>query len=78
MNELDHELLIFDRPTRLRVGDDWTVYPHSALYDIPTEVAEELLTLLSDDPVSAGLRALLGQLRGEVRDARSQTSMELS
>jgi hypothetical protein len=50
-------------------------YPDSILLETPTEVAEELLILLSDEPVSDGLRLWLGHLRGDVVNARAQATM---
>lgn len=74
-DELHHELLIFDRQSARTVGDDWMSFPDSILLDTPTDVAEEILTLLSDEPVSDGLRLWLGHLRGDVVQARAQDSM---
>ena len=50
-------------------------FPDSLLTEIPTDVAAEILTLLSDVPVSDGLRMFHGHLRGDVVNAQAQESM---
>lgn len=50
-------------------------FPETILTETPTDVAEEILILLSDEPVSAGLRLWLGHLRGDVVNARDQGSL---
>jgi hypothetical protein len=50
-------------------------YPDSLIVETPTPVAGEILTLLSDQPVSEGLRLWLSHLRGDYRNARDQESL---
>lgn len=50
-------------------------YPDSLIVETPTPVAGEILTLLSDVPVSEDLRLWLSHLRGDYRNAQAQDSM---
>jgi hypothetical protein len=50
-------------------------FPESLITETPTPVAAEILTLLSDLPVSEGLRLWLSHLRGDYRNARDQESL---
>lgn len=47
-------------------------FPDSLLLEVSTDVASEILRLLSDEPVSPELRLFLGTLRGDVAHARAQ------
>lgn len=50
-------------------------FPDSLLLEIPTPIAAELLTRLEGEPVSAGLSAWLGFVRGDVANALAQSPM---
>lgn len=52
-------------------------FPDSLIVETPTDVAVEILALLSDQPVSDGLRLWLGHLRGDVANAKAQESLGL-
>lgn len=74
MTEAD-ELRIFDRPTGRRLTEDWMPFPDSFVNEIPTNVAEEVLGFFDGVPVSTDLASWLSFLRGDVVQAKAQSSM---
>ena len=75
------ELLSFDRPDGLTVNQDWQVegplsYPETFLpNELSTDAAAELLALLSGCPVSPGLNAWLGSVRGDLVNCEAQVPL---